>query len=363
MTGATGFLGRRLVAELVEQTDLQLCLLARDPAAATKRFAHLPRNRIEIVPGDVARPALGLSRRHVERLARRVTEIWHLGASTSFRESDRAELMRVNVSGTQNALALAKNCPRLDRFFQMSTAFVAGRRIDPIPEGTFDASAGFKNPYEESKYAAELLVRDAPFPWVILRPSIVMGDSDTGQCDGETRMMYGFVLGVCRAVMHAFESSDQFWESWRRRNGDTAAYPRIDAGLVALGTATTNLITRDDASRICLAARSASATDATYNITNPQSLTNQQIIEQIQSVLKIRGIWLDPQHFRRPRKALSMVERVAMRNTKIFWPYIRRHSPIWVTDQVDRLGVPRIEMTEPLFRHLIHTYFQRMVPR
>lgn len=363
VTGGTGFLGRRLVADLIRETDLQIGLLAREPRACQRWFAHLPQRRIEIVPGDVSKPNLGLTGSALNELRNKVTEIWHLAAVTSFNKRDRSQLMQVNVGGTQNALNLAEHCKHLNGFYYMSTGYVAGRRLSPIPEDWFPADDGFKNPYEESKYESEQVVRQSSVPWTILRPTIVMGDSDTGECEGETRMMYGFVLGVCRAVMHAFDSQQDYWEMWKRRNGDWTSYPEIEAGLVVCGSVETNLVTRDDTARVCLAVRERPSSGLTYNIANPNGLTNQQIVDQVQYCLKVRGLYPDPTIQFQPRSKRSVVERVAMRNTRPFWPYGTERSPTWDTGNVDALGVPRVRMDEALFRKLVESFVRRIAPK
>jgi nucleoside-diphosphate-sugar epimerase len=91
----------------------------------------------------------------------------------------------VNVEGTRNVLELARGARRLSRLNHFSTAYVSGARVGVILEDELAMGQRFHNPYEETKYQAELLVRRAQgdLPATIYRPSIVVGDSRTGEID------------------------------------------------------------------------------------------------------------------------------------------------------------------------------------
>ena len=111
------------------------------------------------------------------------TELIHCAANLSFREADRAAVWRTNVDGTAALLGALKHLPGITAFNHVSTAYVAGDRQGTILEGEEGRPAHFNNPYEESKWAAEALVRDgcaaAGLPWRILRPSIIVAHSVT----------------------------------------------------------------------------------------------------------------------------------------------------------------------------------------
>ncbi len=67
--------------------------------------------------------------------------------------------------------------------YYVSTAYVAGLRQGVVGPDELSFSAGFRNAYEQTKAEAEALVRDVSsrFPTVIFRPSIIVGDSISGQ--------------------------------------------------------------------------------------------------------------------------------------------------------------------------------------
>ena len=79
-------------------------------------------------------------------------------------------------------LELAAGLPRLRRFTYVSTAYVAGEHRGIFGEDDFDVGQRFRNPYEQSKFEAEGLVRSyaSRLPVTIVRPSIVVGDRHSG---------------------------------------------------------------------------------------------------------------------------------------------------------------------------------------
>jgi nucleoside-diphosphate-sugar epimerase len=162
LTGASGVVGSALLRELGD-CDV-LALVHRQPppgpVAGTLR-------------GDLTRPRLGLDRRELRQLASRVDAVVHCAAAVNFNAGqDVAEA--VNVTGTANMLELARMADA--PLYYVSTAFVA--RADKV-----DAEQG-PGVYIASKRAAEQAVRDSGLPAVLIRPSVVSGDSETGEIAG-----------------------------------------------------------------------------------------------------------------------------------------------------------------------------------
>lgn len=191
LTGATGFLGSHLLLRMLRE-DLSVVVLARrDPAAMMPRVTraltaagatdadlrHLG-GRLRLVRIDLDQPRLGLGKSDHQRLAAGLTTIWHSAATTDPRATAPV-LGRTNVEGTRRVLELAGAADRPVRLVHVSTAFVAGgRRTGTVAEDELDDSDGFLNAYEESKYQAEVLVRqwasrhDASV--TVLRPSVLV---------------------------------------------------------------------------------------------------------------------------------------------------------------------------------------------
>ena len=188
VTGYPGFIGTRLVRGLArahrDGARVVLLVQPQHAAAARAELAALGARRAEVIEGDVEQMHLGLSGTEFKALAASVTDVWHL-AAISWLGADPRYVRRVNVEGTRNVLELAYRAPRLARLNHFSTALVSGDRAGVILEDELAMGQRFHNAYEESKQEAELLVRraQAELPATIYRPSIVIGDSRTGEID------------------------------------------------------------------------------------------------------------------------------------------------------------------------------------
>jgi thioester reductase-like protein len=193
LTGATGFLGMELLARYLERTDRTVYALVRgecDADAQARLDATVARmlpdpapfaGRAIAVRGDVMRPGLGLAPRRRSELAAEVGEIVHAAASVSF-ALPLPESRAINVEGTRNVLDFAQRVKELHRFGYVSTAYVAGDHRGLFREDQLNAGQSFRNPYEQSKFEAETIVREhsGELPIQIFRPSIVVGEADTG---------------------------------------------------------------------------------------------------------------------------------------------------------------------------------------
>ena len=193
LTGATGFVGMELLARYLERTDRTVYALVRgsDDADAQHRLDMtiarvLPdpsssAGRAVAVRGDVMRPGLGISPGTRAALAGEVGEIVHAAASVSF-GLPLPESRRINVRGTEHILQFAQTVDQLRNLSYISTAYVAGDHRGVFAEDELDTGQRFRNPYEQSKFEAEQRVRAHRelLPIQIFRPSIVVGEADTG---------------------------------------------------------------------------------------------------------------------------------------------------------------------------------------
>lgn len=193
LTGATGLIGGHLLAALVDDSDTDLHVLVRadTPAAAAERLrrvlAFVGReeglSRLTIHCGDLAQPDVGLPRPTACRLRDTLTDIFHAAADIAFDDGrNTGRSARTNVLGTSLILKLGSPSTR---FFHLSSAYVAGLHPSLFTESDLDVRQVFRNDYERSKFEAEQVVRaafvDRPGQLTVLRPSIVLGNGDTGR--------------------------------------------------------------------------------------------------------------------------------------------------------------------------------------
>jgi thioester reductase-like protein len=199
VTGYPGLLGTKLVERLAALPEQRLVLLVQPHQARQAREALRDRPGAEVLEGDVGHIHLGLSGPEWRSLAGHLTQAWHLAAKTRLGADDQA-LRVVNVEGTRTVLELCAQAPRLSRLVHFSTAFVSGTRRGAVLEEELEAGQGFGNAYEESKYQAERLVHRARarVPATVLRPSLVIGDSRTGEID-RFEGPYALALALARA--------------------------------------------------------------------------------------------------------------------------------------------------------------------
>ncbi len=189
LTGFPGFIAERLVARLIDP-GTQFFLLVQpqfvgSAAASVERLADaagVPLENFALIEGDVTLPGLGIPADDLKTIREETTEVFHLAAVYDL-AVDRETAMAVNLEGTRNVNDLCRSIGDLTRYNYVSTCYVAGKRTGRILETELTHSAGFRNFYEESKYLAEIEVEELKeiLPATIYRPSVVVGDSTTGE--------------------------------------------------------------------------------------------------------------------------------------------------------------------------------------
>lgn len=186
----TSFLAVRVVEKLLREDaslSLRLVVQAKFRERAEERVASMPprdRERVTLLEGDAAAMDLGLSGPEFVELAAEIDFIHHCAAVT-YLGVDKETARHLNIDGTREVIELAQEADHLERLVHWSTALVAGGRKGYVLEEELEAPSGFRNAIEKTRFRAEQLVRRFAdsIPTTILRPSIVVGDSVTGEID------------------------------------------------------------------------------------------------------------------------------------------------------------------------------------
>jgi len=215
LTGFPGFIGARLARRvLADEPDLRVTALVEERMmdAARESAADIDAERIELLAGDIGDRRLGLRDDDYERLRGEVSRVFHLAAIYSLAVPLEVA-QRVNVDGTGNVLEFCEGAAGLERLAYVSTAYVAGMRSGTVYEHELAMGQEFKNHYESTKFQAEVWVRELMdrVPTTILRPAIVVGDSQTG----ETQKFDGpyFILRAISAGARAGRAIPHFGRS------------------------------------------------------------------------------------------------------------------------------------------------------
>jgi len=190
LTGFPSFRARRMCEELLAAPGRTLVhavvhgKLEDDARAALDAMPLEARRRVEITLGDAAAMDLGLSGAEFRSLTSEVDRIHHC-VQVNYLGADRAAAELVNVGAAREILEFARACKRLRCLVVHSSASVSGDRSGVVYERELDCGQKFRNVVEETLARAERIVRRAmnDVPIAVLRPSIVVGDSRTGEID------------------------------------------------------------------------------------------------------------------------------------------------------------------------------------
>jgi len=195
VTGATGFIGRFLVQELVDNREGEIFALCRE--GSRDRLERLVEewgtDRVTPVIGDLGEADLGLSHQWITAHTGEIEHFFHLAAIYDMTASDEMN-ETMNVGGTRNAVGLAGKLG-VGHFHQVSSVAASGDFRGVFDESMFDEGQRLPSPYHRTKFESEKIVREeAEVPWRVYRPAIVVGHSETGAMDKVDGPYYFFPL-------------------------------------------------------------------------------------------------------------------------------------------------------------------------
>ncbi|SEP69646.1 thioester reductase domain-containing protein [Streptomyces sp. yr375] len=302
LTGATGFLGSHLLAQLLRRPGQVTALVRQGGDAGWQRLERALRATGEGVPddlrarvrlerADVAEPFLGLAPERHRELAGQADAVWHSAAVIDLVAPD-SSLARVNVDGTRHVLDLVAAAPgRRPRVVLVSTAYVAGGRLDgTVREDELDDRHGFLTPYEASKHAAEQVARawarEHRHPVTVLRPGVLV--SDRALPAGASRHPLA-ETGARLSVLARHDPS-------RLVPGATPGHP-LAVRIPGRADAVLNLLPVEYAARAAarLALREPAAPVETFHLTHPYDTPVRACLDVMRDVCPWLDVRIDPQ--------------------------------------------------------------------
>jgi len=190
LTGFPSFAARKMCEELLRgpgRTLVHAVVRAKSREEAEGALDALPleqRRRINLIEGDAAAMDFGLSGAELRALTPEIDVIHHM-AQVSWLGADKKLASQVNVHGAREVVEIASQCPSLKNVVYHSTAQVSGDRTGLVLENELDKGQEFRNAVEETMARGERIVRSKmnKLPISIVRPTIVVGDSQTGEVD------------------------------------------------------------------------------------------------------------------------------------------------------------------------------------
>jgi NAD(P)-dependent dehydrogenase (short-subunit alcohol dehydrogenase family) len=186
VTGATGFIGRFLVANLLKRGEPVYALVRK---GSIKKLAQLRDDywgatdkQIVGVSGDLGKPNLGVSADDLKKLNGKIAHFFHLAAIYDLSASAEAQ-QAANVDGTRHAVEFAETI-KAGCFHHVSSIAAAGLYDGVFREDMFEEAEDLDHPYFRTKHDSEGMVRNhCTRPFRIYRPGFVVGDSKTGYID------------------------------------------------------------------------------------------------------------------------------------------------------------------------------------
>ncbi|MGI8470381.1 MAG: SDR family oxidoreductase [Pyrinomonadaceae bacterium] len=269
LTGFPGFIAARLVRRLANM-ETQFFLLVQTDfiEKATREIekiaaeTNVPLENFALVEGDITLENLGISAEDLETVRNETTDVFHLAAVYDL-AVEKNLAYRVNLEGTKNVNDFVRTLPNLQRYNYISTCYVAGKRGGLIYENELEHNAGFRNFYEETKYLAETAVEKlkGEIPVTIFRPSVVVGDSKTG----ETAKYDGIYYLI----------------KYLRKAPNLLRFINVGNGRVKLNLVPVDFVVEG----IAALAKDERATGKTIALADPNPLTTEQLFDLIAETL------------------------------------------------------------------------------
>jgi len=323
LTGATGFLGTVLLRDLLLKGHTVTALVRTRHGTTVRHYLsdrlsgydpELPLDKylgktLHVVSGDVSHKNFGLNAKEYLHYANSADILIH-NAATTVLDTNWKIYEQINIGGTREAIKFASGT-RQKSIVQISSAYVAGNRTDTVYEDQLDLAVGFRNNYERSKAISESDVRNAGategLRFMILRPSIIIGDSKTGRMS-EDHHLFNFLLRLfwVRQMIHKRMNSS------KTQHGDRFR-------VLGNASATKNFIPVDYvADLISILIETKTAWGKSFHLTHSQPLRLGDLQAYIRKAMDWPGFTACPIE---TMKDLSLFEKRFFHTIKIYEQY------------------------------------------
>jgi NAD(P)-dependent dehydrogenase (short-subunit alcohol dehydrogenase family) len=197
VTGATGFIGKRLVKTLLARKGATVYFLLRKESErkVPELLEYWGTTKARAIPvfGDLTGKKLGVAADDIKGLKGSIDALFHLAAVYDLKADEETQI-QANIEGTRNVVEFAKAIDA-KHLHHVSSIAAAGLYEGVFREDMFDEAENLDHPYFNTKHESEKIVRkESKVPWTVYRPAFVVGDSKTGEMDKIDGPYYFFKL-------------------------------------------------------------------------------------------------------------------------------------------------------------------------
>ena len=296
LTGITGLVGSSFVTGLLkERDDIEIVALTRARAGKTAaervddvireqckldacpEIADKIMNSISVVTGDVAEMDPKAIAAMPELAG--VDTVFHCAADVNLGKDPQGKTFRINYHGTENIVELSKIL-KIKELHYVCTAYIAGKLHGRAMEDN-PLDSGFYNPYEESKYKAEMLVRNAGIPFSIYRPSIIIGRRKDGKIR-RALAFYRILEFMAKLKKHTCSKTNQ----------DPTGYVDLNLHFSAEDSQSLYFVPIDYVQEAIVKLFQTPVCGKAFHITGDSPVSTQGILEAMCKVLKLSNVTL-----------------------------------------------------------------------
>ena len=294
VTGITGLVGSAFVVALLrEREDYEIVCLVRRGGGKTAaervdsiirdecafdgcpEIAEKVLSKISVVEGDVT--SIEPAALAEDPALKGVNIIFHCAADVNLGKDPTGRVFRINYDGTKRIVELA-HLLKVKEIHYVGTAYIAGKLCGTAYEDN-PINSGFNNPYEESKFKAEFLVRESGIPFSVYRPAIITGRRSDGRIR-KPLAFYRLLEFLGKVKSHQCTRLGLDPRDWFKININFSAEPSQHVYFVPI----------DYVQEAITALFQKPVTNTAYHITGDSPVTTHQIEDAICTILRLDGV-------------------------------------------------------------------------